>query len=116
MLSFELVKVKKSAAHGEEQSRGNSLPVGKRSVTEFEARVYAYCKQVPAGSVATYGELARVLNSSARAIGQVCAFVTFSFPAHGREKKSSNAKTKVTLRVYAHVLHRSVTHHYLNRQ
>ena len=30
-----------------------------RRVTSFEQRVYALCQQVPAGSVATYGELAR---------------------------------------------------------
>jgi O6-methylguanine-DNA--protein-cysteine methyltransferase len=42
-----------------------------REVTAFERHVYALCQSVPAGSVTTYGELARALNSSARAIGQV---------------------------------------------
>eukprot|EP00879_Flechtneria_rotunda_P001805 GHRR01001969.1.p1 GENE.GHRR01001969.1~~GHRR01001969.1.p1 ORF type:complete len:144 (+),score=30.50 GHRR01001969.1:247-678(+) len=41
-----------------------------RSPTVFEQRVYQMCKAIPAGKVSTYGEMAKALNSSARAIGQ----------------------------------------------
>lgn len=30
------------------------------------------CKRIPKGKVTTYGTLAKVLSSSARAVGQVC--------------------------------------------
>ena len=39
--------------------------------TEFARRVYALLRQVPAGRVVSYGEIARVLgNGSPRAVGQ----------------------------------------------
>lgn len=38
--------------------------------TDFQMRVYALCKRVPKGKVTTYGEIARALNSSPRAVGQ----------------------------------------------
>ena len=42
-----------------------------RAPTEFEQRVYAAAKLVPAGKVTTYGRLARHLKcGSAQAIGQ----------------------------------------------
>ncbi|KAJ1625316.1 DNA binding methylated-DNA--cysteine S-methyltransferase [Pavlovales sp. CCMP2436] len=40
-----------------------------RAATAFEQRVYAVCSQIPAGRVSTYGAIARVLDSSARAVG-----------------------------------------------
>lgn len=46
--------------------------VGKSSsITPFQQRLYALCKCIPAGKVATYGTLAALLNSAARAVGQV---------------------------------------------
>ncbi|GMH40608.1 hypothetical protein BSKO_08512 [Bryopsis sp. KO-2023] len=38
--------------------------------TEFQERLYAVCKKIPKGKVATYGLLAGVIGSSARAVGQ----------------------------------------------
>ncbi|MBW3018695.1 MGMT family protein [Candidatus Woesearchaeota archaeon] len=37
---------------------------------KFAEKVYELCKQVPEGKVTTYGEIAKKLNSSARAVGQ----------------------------------------------
>ncbi|KAL1869030.1 hypothetical protein Plec18167_008033 [Paecilomyces lecythidis] len=39
------------------------------AVTPFQRRVYHLLEQIPAGRVTTYGALARVLNTSPRAIG-----------------------------------------------
>lgn len=41
-----------------------------RAPTAFELRLYALCKCIPAGRVATYGGLAKALGSSPRAVGQ----------------------------------------------
>ena len=43
-----------------------------RAPTAFERRCYALCSSIPAGSVATYGSLAKALvpPSAARAVGQ----------------------------------------------
>ncbi|KAL4458839.1 hypothetical protein ABPG75_013704 [Micractinium tetrahymenae] len=41
-----------------------------RPPTAFEQRLYAVCKCIPAGRVATYGALAEVLGSAPRACGQ----------------------------------------------
>ncbi len=38
--------------------------------TRFQERVYAKLKKVPKGKITTYGDLARAMKSSARAIGQ----------------------------------------------
>lgn len=40
--------------------------------TPFQRRVWRRLLGIPAGSVLTYGELARELHSSARAVGQAC--------------------------------------------
>ncbi len=40
--------------------------------TDFQRRVWNEIRGIPAGSTATYGELARRLNSAARAVGQAC--------------------------------------------
>ncbi|MFA5797930.1 MAG: MGMT family protein [Candidatus Woesearchaeota archaeon] len=41
-----------------------------RTPTVFEQEVYATISQIPKGSVMTYGELAKKLKSSPRAVGQ----------------------------------------------
>lgn len=41
-----------------------------RPPTPFEHRLYAACKAIPRGKVATYGQLAALLNSAPRAVGQ----------------------------------------------
>ncbi|KAK4066292.1 uncharacterized protein Triagg1_8124 [Trichoderma aggressivum f. europaeum] len=40
-----------------------------QSVTQFQEKVYALLLQIPKGRVATYGAIARVLNTSPRAVG-----------------------------------------------
>lgn len=39
-------------------------------VTSFETRVYDLCSQIPRGQVSTYGDMAKSLGSSPRAVGQ----------------------------------------------
>ena len=40
--------------------------------TPFQNKVWKAMQQIPSGSVATYGELARKLKTSARAVGNAC--------------------------------------------
>lgn len=40
--------------------------------TPFQQRVWRALRQIPAGEVRTYGEVARQLKSSARAVGNAC--------------------------------------------
>lgn len=40
------------------------------SITLFQQKVYALCKKIPEGKVSTYGEMAKALNASPRAVGQ----------------------------------------------
>ncbi len=40
--------------------------------TKFQKRVWAVLQKIPAGKVKTYGEVAKQLNSSARAVGNAC--------------------------------------------
>lgn len=40
--------------------------------TAYQQRVWAQLRRIPCGRVLNYGELARSLNSSARAVGQAC--------------------------------------------
>lgn len=42
------------------------------SGTPFQQRVWQALRAIPSGSVVTYGELAKTLNSSARAVGNAC--------------------------------------------
>jgi methylated-DNA-[protein]-cysteine S-methyltransferase len=42
----------------------------KRLPTKFEERVYKEISKIPRGKVITYGMLAKILNSSPRAVGQ----------------------------------------------
>ena len=48
-----------------------NLPVNAQG-TEFQERVWAALRNIPAGSSLTYGELAKQLGTSARAIGGAC--------------------------------------------
>lgn len=48
-----------------------SLPLGVTG-TPFQRRVWAALAAIPAGEVRTYGELARALGSSPRAVGGAC--------------------------------------------
>lgn len=41
-----------------------------RTPTAFEHKVYNVCKRIPSGRVTTYGDLAKALGSSPRAVGQ----------------------------------------------
>jgi methylated-DNA-[protein]-cysteine S-methyltransferase len=41
-----------------------------RQPTAFENRVYTLCKKITKGQVMTYGEMAKILKSSPRAVGQ----------------------------------------------
>eukprot|EP00775_Hariotina_reticulata_P009207 gene9207-9374_t len=41
-----------------------------RERTAYEQRVHKVCQAIPKGKVSTYGEMAKVLGSSARAVGQ----------------------------------------------
>lgn len=58
------------------QQKQRTLPVQggtikpNRPPTEYEVRVYKLCKAIPEGKVSTYGAMAAVLQSSARAVGQ----------------------------------------------
>ena len=40
--------------------------------TEFQKKVWAILKSIPAGQTRTYGDIARQLNSSPRAVGNAC--------------------------------------------
>ena len=37
---------------------------------EFSEKVYMICSRIPKGKVMTYGQIAKILNSSPRAVGQ----------------------------------------------
>ena len=54
-------------------------------VPDFASRVYAACRRIPAGRVASYGSLARAIGcGSARAVGQALARNPFApeVPCH----------------------------------
>jgi len=40
--------------------------------TDFQQRVWRQMQKIPAGQVKTYGEVARILNTSPRAVGNAC--------------------------------------------
>lgn len=52
--------------------------------TPYQQRVWRALARIPAGSVITYGELARLLGSSPRAVGQACGAnpVPLVIPCH----------------------------------
>lgn len=67
------------AKHAVRRKRAEAQPsgiqaaaVGKpnRPPTAFEEKLYQLCKRIPPGKVSTYGAMAQVLHSSARAVGQ----------------------------------------------
>ena len=51
-----------------EQTRFVGKPFSKHSA--FRKTVFQLCQRVPQGKVATYGQLAKILNTSPRAVGQ----------------------------------------------
>ena len=48
-----------------------NLPMNPQG-TEFQKRVWEYLCQIPTGQVRTYGEVAKDLETSARAVGNAC--------------------------------------------
>jgi len=54
------------------------------SGTDFQRRVWDEIAAIPAGETATYGELARRLNTAPRAVGQACANnrLALAIPCH----------------------------------
>jgi len=52
--------------------------------TDFQRSVWVALKDIPLGSTTTYGELAKKLNSSARAVGGACRKnpIPIIFPCH----------------------------------
>ncbi len=53
----------------------DDIPLDRRNLSDFAARVYAEARKIPAGTTATYGELARAVGApkAARAIGRAMA-------------------------------------------
>jgi methylated-DNA-[protein]-cysteine S-methyltransferase len=58
-------------AYFESPSAGFDLPVLLVG-TDFQQRVWAELRRIPAGETRTYGEIARGLGSAPRAVGQAC--------------------------------------------
>ena len=58
--------------------------------TNFQKKVWSALRQIPAGQVMTYGELAEQLNTSARAVGNACRAnpVPLIIPCHRVVSKS----------------------------
>ena len=61
---------------------------GDGQVTAYEERVYELCKRIPAGKVATYGELARALNSRYLASWSSSVLCDYIRPAWGVHRTS----------------------------
>ena len=61
-----------------------SLPCDIQLGTPFQQRVWQVLSEIPLGTVKTYGELAKELNTSARAIGNACRqnFFPIIIPCH----------------------------------
>lgn len=59
--------------------------------TEFQRRVWQYLQTIPMGTTQSYGEVAKALNSSARAVGNACRANPYLLvvPCH-RVVKSNN--------------------------
>ncbi len=53
-------------------------------VSSFQNKVYSIVKKIPKGKVMTYGQIARILNTSPRAVGQALKRNPFSpkVPCH----------------------------------
>ena len=43
-------------------------------LTDFRKKVYAVTRKIPRGKITTYGEIAKKLNTSARAVGQALRY------------------------------------------
>ena len=52
--------------------------------TDFQHRVWKEMQAIPAGSTKSYGEIAKILKSSARAVGNACGInpITIIIPCH----------------------------------
>lgn len=59
------------ARYFQHQNRRFSLPLGLEG-TDFQLRVWRALSKIPFGQVRTYGQLARELKSSPRAVGNAC--------------------------------------------
>ena len=69
--SRSVVGVVRKAKRTVSGAGSNGTVAKSTSVTPYQERLYALCKCIPAGKVATYGTLSAVLNSAPRAVGQV---------------------------------------------
>eukprot|EP01025_Chloroclados_australasicus_P040069 TRINITY_DN416_c0_g1_i1.p2 TRINITY_DN416_c0_g1~~TRINITY_DN416_c0_g1_i1.p2 ORF type:complete len:167 (-),score=5.78 TRINITY_DN416_c0_g1_i1:188-688(-) len=82
----EAVKLQKSGPLKLQCNLQNSINLGKknREPTKFELKVYKACSMIPKGKVCTYGDLAKFLQSSPRAVGQALRRNPFapSVPCH----------------------------------
>ncbi len=61
------------------------LPISSKvELTQFQRKVYTLLQEIPRGEVVTYGELAKRLNSSPRAVGQALKHnpLPLVFPCH----------------------------------
>lgn len=58
-------------AYGQDAANGFDLPLLLRG-TAFQKKVWQSLRRIPCGQVRTYGELARSLATSARAVGNAC--------------------------------------------
>lgn len=67
--AIELSRQLKSYFDSQEYAFGIDV---KTSGTDFQQKVWRALTNIPCGSVVTYGQLAKQLNSSARAIGNAC--------------------------------------------
>jgi O6-methylguanine-DNA--protein-cysteine methyltransferase len=57
-------------------SHSQHVPVPECAVDDTSAASWLQlCRLIPCGKVTTYGDMAKVLQSSARAVGQVCMCV-----------------------------------------
>ncbi|TCV82990.1 methylated-DNA--[protein]-cysteine S-methyltransferase [Sulfurirhabdus autotrophica] len=61
-----------------------NLPMSLRNATPHRMKVWESLKNIPSGSVLHYGELAKTLHSSPRAVGQACGAnpVPIIIPCH----------------------------------
>jgi methylated-DNA-[protein]-cysteine S-methyltransferase len=69
---FTAQVVERLSAWFEDPATVLDLPLELRG-TPFQRRVWEVLKKIPTGCVMTYGELARKLATSSRAVGQACA-------------------------------------------
>lgn len=63
--------IKQIAQYTESASFTFNLPLAPRG-TEFQLKVWSILQSIPAGQVKTYGEIAKMLCSAPRAVGNAC--------------------------------------------